>query len=86
MQAERQWWVAQFYEGKEEFGAAKYYYQKLAQDFSDTPFASRSFTRYNDLKGYPDRPETPVKWLVDLFPENDKVKPLIANEMSGGLR
>jgi len=86
MQAERQWWVAQFYEGKEEYGAAKFYYQKVAQNFADTPFANRAFTRYNDLKGYPDRPESPAQWLVDLFPENDKVKPLIANELGGDLR
>ena len=86
MQAERQWWVAQFYEGKDEYGAARYYYQKVAQNFPDTPFASRAFTRFNTLKGRPARPDSPAQWLVDLFPENDKVKPLIANEMGGGLR
>ncbi len=86
LQAERQWWVARFYEGKEEYGAAKFYYRKVAQNFADTPFASRAFTRFNDLQDLPDKPETPVKWLVDLFPETDKVKPLIANEMDGPIR
>ena len=86
MQAERQWWVAQFYEGKDEIGAARFYYQKVAKDFADTPFANRAFTRFNDLKNLPDKPETPVKWLVDLFPENDPVKPLIANESGGAFR
>ena len=71
-------------EGKEEYGAAKFYYQKVAQNFA--AHRRESAYRYNDLEGYPDRPESPAQWLVDLFPENDKVKPLIANEMGGDLR
>lgn len=86
MQAERQWWIAKFYEGKDEIGAARYYYQKVAQQYPDTPFASRAFTRYNDLKNLPAKPDSPAQWLVDLFPENDPVKPLIANESGGAIR
>ena len=76
----------QFYETKDEIGAARIYYRQIAAEYQDTPFANRAFARLNDLKNRPAKPGQPVKWLVDLFPEDDPVKPLIATESDGLLR
>ena len=86
LKAEREWWVAKFYEIKDEIGAARIYYRQIASEYHDTPFANRAFVRLNDLKNRPAKPGQPVKWLVDLFPEDDPVKHLIATESDGLLR
>ena len=86
LKAEREWWVAQFYERKAEIGAARVYYREVAQNYYDTPFADRAFARLNELKNRPSKPTQPIQWLVDLFPDEDPVKPLIATSPDSVIR
>ena len=80
--AERDWQLAQHHDRRQEFGAAKFYYDAVVQDFRDTPFGARSETRLAQIGGLPNEPSQPLQWLVDMFPDEDQAVPLIASEPS----
>lgn len=69
--------LARFYDGRAEYRAAEYYYARLARDFQDTPLAQTAERRVSEIAGLPPVPAQPLPWLVSLFPESDKVKPLL---------
>ncbi len=76
--AEQLMHLAQFYDSREEYRAAEFYYTKIVRDFRDTPLAQRAESRASEITGLPPVPSQPLPWLVALFPESDKVKPLLA--------
>lgn len=80
LKAEREWFRAERHYNRSEYGAAKVYYRELLKNYGDTPFAQRAIARMQQIGGEPDVPEQPLEWLVELFPEEDAVKPLIANQ------
>ena len=82
--AEREWFVSQYYETKREYRAARYYLQQLATEYNDTPFGNRAIARLNAIQQFPGKPAQELEWLVDLFPEEEKAKPLIAAEPTDG--
>jgi hypothetical protein len=51
-------------------------------NYSDTPFAENARTRLEEIRGEPDVPPQRMKWLVDLFPQRQTVRPLIATQSS----
>jgi outer membrane protein assembly factor BamD (BamD/ComL family) len=69
--------LAEFYDRREEYRAAEHYYSRIAREFNDTPLAQRSEERVGQIAGLPPKPEQELPWLVALFPESDKVKPLL---------
>ena len=79
-QAEREWHRGSFYERRSEFGAARLHYDKLVSDFSDTPFAKEASQRVAAIADRPDVPPQRFEWLVDLFPERETVRPLVATQ------
>jgi len=78
--AEREWFVSQYYETKKEYRAARFYLNELATNYSDTPYGHRAIARLNSIRHFPGKPTQEMEWLVDLFPEEEKAKPLIAVE------
>jgi outer membrane protein assembly factor BamD (BamD/ComL family) len=83
--AEREWSRAQYHERRREFRAAHIYYDTIVHDFADTPFAEQSTQRMAEIVSLPAVPPQKLPWLVSLFPESDKVKPLIqASQQTGG--
>lgn len=83
--AEREWSRAEYHERRGEYRAAHIYYDTIIRDFADTPFAERAAKRMGEIVNLPAVPPQKLPWLVGLFPESDKVKPLIqASQQTGG--
>lgn len=82
LMAEREWLMAQYYSRRKEYGAARFYYDIVLKDYNDTPFAAKSREEVGKIAGKPRVPPQRLEWLVDLFPDSDKEKPLIATAPS----
>ena len=77
MLADRDYGMARFFEKRGQNGAAKFHYKKIANRFRGTPVADQVAERLAEIEQKPDRPEQYAKWLVDLFPDPKKPKPVI---------
>jgi outer membrane protein assembly factor BamD (BamD/ComL family) len=75
--AERTWRMGQYYDRRFEFGGAKYYYNILVSEYDDTPFAQQAAERLQATATLPDAPPQPLKWVAKLFPESDKLQPIL---------
>lgn len=69
---ERDLRMAQYYEGTEHIASAKYYLTRVAEEYADSPSAEQAKQRLLALEGKPDRPDVPMEWMVNWFPENKK--------------
>ena len=65
--AEREWAVAQYYDRKAEYRAAREYYKVLLEKYPKTSFASRAAARLEEIKSLPDEPPNHFKWLTAPF-------------------
>lgn len=77
LKSERDWLMAQRFDRRAEYGAAKHYYAALIAEYPDTPFGERAEQRIREIGGEPDVPEPPLGWVVAMFPEDDVVKTLM---------
>jgi outer membrane protein assembly factor BamD (BamD/ComL family) len=75
--AEQLMLLARFYDRRAEYRAAEHYYARLAKEYQDTPLAPRAEERVGQIAGLPPKPTQQLPWLVALFPESDKIKPLL---------
>lgn len=75
--AEQLMYLGQFYDRRREYRAAQHYYQRVVREYPDTPLAAQASQRMEGIAGLPPVPPRPLPWLVALFPESDKVKPLL---------
>ena len=78
--------MAQYDDRRKEYGAAKVYYEAVRDRFKDTNLALESESRLAAISDYPSEPEQPVKWLAELFPEEQPAKPLLARDTPTNLR
>jgi outer membrane protein assembly factor BamD (BamD/ComL family) len=76
--AERDWTMAEYYEGRGENRAATHYYNLVAENYDDTSFGGEAGERIAALGGLPPVPKQKAQWLADLFPVKERNKPLIA--------
>ncbi|MBN2217789.1 MAG: outer membrane protein assembly factor BamD [Pirellulales bacterium] len=67
--ARRDWAMAEFYEGKKQYGAARFYYQQIVKDHPQSAAARAAEDRLAAIKDYPDKPVNHFKFLTDLFPD-----------------
>ncbi len=72
--AERDWAVAQYYDKKKQYGAARHYYQAILKDYPLTQFAPQAQARLEQIRGEPEEPPNRFKWLTNVFepPEEKK--------------
>ena len=77
LKAQRVMFLADYYEQRREYGSAQHYYAQVVRDFNDTPLAQRANDRIGQIAALPQKPAQVAPWLVALFPEADKVKPLL---------
>jgi len=70
-QAERQWEMAQYYETKNYFGAARMYYNTILEKYPRTPYAQEARERLAQIQSEPDVPPNRYKWLTDWFKSDD---------------
>ena len=78
--AEREWSCASFHERRAEYAAARMYYSTIMSKYGDTAFAQAARERVQEIGGNPDVPPQRFEWLVDLFPERETVRPLMASQ------
>ena len=77
LKAERAWHGAEYRRAREEYGAARFYYNKLIEDFPETPFAKEAETRIAEIDGLPADPPQRFAALVKLFPPPRDEQPLL---------
>jgi outer membrane protein assembly factor BamD (BamD/ComL family) len=75
--AERHMRMAQYYDNRGEFGGARYYYDIVIREFDDTPLAARAQQRSSEIAPKPEKTEKPFRWVANIFPESDKLKPIL---------
>jgi len=63
--------VAQYYEKRKQYGAARYYYRAMLKEYPNTEPARVAQARLEAIKGKPDKPPERFGWLVDLFSTKD---------------
>jgi outer membrane protein assembly factor BamD (BamD/ComL family) len=83
--AERKWARAQYRDRRSEFRAARIFYEEVAEQFADTPYAAQAQTRIGQIANLPATPETRFGWLVDAFPARDD-KPLMTTNPLDAIR
>jgi len=67
-EAARDWAMAQYYENRKCYGAARYYYKAILRDYPQTEVALKATARLEAIQDLPDEPPNHFKWLTDLFP------------------
>lgn len=65
--AERRWAMAQFYETKRAYGAARLCYQDIVKDYPQTELAASASQRLEAIKDFPAEPPDRFKWLTGTF-------------------
>ncbi len=75
--AEREYLTGKYFDQKAEYGAAKQYFAVVLNEYGDTPFAETARTRVAELGGLPEVPPQRFEWLVEMFPREDRVRPLV---------
>jgi outer membrane protein assembly factor BamD (BamD/ComL family) len=65
--AEREWVMAQYYDAKSEYRAAREYYKVLLEKYARTSFAERARKRIQEIQNEPDEPPNHFAWLTGLF-------------------
>ena len=75
--AQRDLTVANYFEGRGENLAAKIYYEDVAKRYENTEFANSVERQMAKISELPPRPPQHAKWLIDLFPDPDREKPVI---------
>ena len=75
--AEREYSLATFRLNKQEARAARIHCMKILTEFADTPFADKAKVMMEKTGGMPAEPIQQLSWLADLFPNRDKITPLL---------
>lgn len=74
--AEREWFGAEYRRVRGENGAAKFHYNKIISEFSDTPFAKEAEVKIAELEGLPEDPPQRFAPLVKVFGQSKAEQPL----------
>ena len=69
--------MATYFEGRGENLAAKIYYEEVADRFSNTQLAQTVHEQVERVSQLPPRPPQHAKWLIDMFPDPEREKPVI---------
>jgi len=70
--ANREFSIAQYYDRRKEFRAARIYYQSVIDDFPGTAKAKEARARLEQIRGEPDVPPNRFAWLTRLFESEKK--------------
>lgn len=84
--AERDYSLGDYYAQRGQNRAAKLAYQRVAEDYSDTQFGRSVSDRIADVSSKRPVPEQHAQWLVNLFPDDQPAKPVIASRDDRVLR
>ena len=74
--ADRYIYRADYREKKREYGAARYWYRRLLEDYPEIPQADTARTRLEAIAQRPAEPEQQLSWLLKVFPDERRANPL----------
>ncbi|MEZ6106994.1 MAG: outer membrane protein assembly factor BamD [Pirellulaceae bacterium] len=77
--AERDYTLAQLYERRSEYRAARLHYQLVIDEYSETTLADLSRERMAEIADLPDLPPQRMQWLVDLLPKPRDERPIFTS-------
>jgi outer membrane protein assembly factor BamD (BamD/ComL family) len=66
----RDWEMGQFFEARDQFGAARYYYEQVVQAYPGSEMADRCSTRLAAIQAEPAVPPEKLDWLIQYLPES----------------
>ncbi|GAB6187361.1 tetratricopeptide repeat protein [Thermopirellula anaerolimosa] len=69
--AMRDYAIGQYYDARKYYGAARYYYRLVLQDFPDSKAAVMAAQRIRQIDGLPDKPPDRFPWLTRWFESKD---------------
>lgn len=72
----RDYTLAELYDRRSEYRAARLHYQQVIDDYSDTTLADQARTRMQEIANLPDLPPQRLQWLVDLLPAPRDERPI----------
>ncbi len=78
--AEREWFGAEYRRVRGENGSARFHYNKIISEYSDTPFAKEAEIKIAELEGLPEDPPQRFAPLVKLFGQSKSEQPLIISD------
>ena len=70
--ATRDYRMAEYFDGTQHYGAARYYYAQVAKKYPETELAGKARERMGQIAHEPEKPPKRLAWFVDLFPENSE--------------
>ena len=77
MLAERDLAMAQYFEGRGENRAAKFYYEQVADNYEDTKLAEKVLAQIEEVEAKPPLPPQRGQWLINLFPDQEDETPVL---------
>ncbi|MFM9114856.1 MAG: tetratricopeptide repeat protein, partial [Planctomycetota bacterium] len=78
--AERLWTRGRYHELRQEYRAAQFYYDQIAREYEETPFAKQAQDQIAANSNKPPVPPQTMQWLVDMFPKRETARPLFPND------
>jgi TolA-binding protein len=59
--------IAQYYDKRDRFGAARFYYNSIIEEYPHTAAAQQAKQRLTEIQGEPDKPKNRFEWLTQMF-------------------
>ncbi len=69
-QARRDCFLAEYYEKKKDYRAARYYYRLIVEEYPATEAAQKARARLTEIADRPDKPTNYFSWLTNMFPSH----------------
>jgi outer membrane protein assembly factor BamD (BamD/ComL family) len=76
----REWQRAQYFDRRQQYGAARQYYDRISQTYTDTSLAEQAEKRLVEIGELPNHPPQYLPWLVEMLPESKPATPLLATD------
>jgi len=85
-QAERELHMAKYYERRHEYGAARFYYDRILQKYPGTNLSKSTQKRLNEIADKPPTPPDRFAFLEHVFKKPERAKPLLEHDSFKWLR
>jgi outer membrane protein assembly factor BamD (BamD/ComL family) len=69
--AERDWFLAQYFEKKRDYRGARHYYRLILDEYPATAWAQKARARLAEIRDRPDKPPNHLRWLTDALSSTD---------------
>ena len=78
--------MAEYYDKRDEVAAARQYYSRIREDYSDTSLAKEATERIAALPDTGEEESQAMSWLARMFPTPERDKPLVARNPLDAIR